>query len=312
MAAPAMARSRGARTRGRGTVRARARNDGHAHAHAPPHQSRREALVALGLVLPASVGVAGPSLAAVLDATPAPGAVLVAGATGLTGRRVVAELRRRGFEARAGARDLKKAESLGLPETGAEVVLLDVLDAAQVAQAMQGAAAVVCATGFTPSLNLGKDNPAKVDRQGTVALVDAAVKSGTVKKFVLVSSLLTNARAIGQQDNPNYKFLNAFGNILEEKLQAEKYLRASGLDYTIVRPGGLSDEPASAVGNIIVRGEDTLFGLDDDPGRAISRDTVAEVCVEALIQPGASNRVVEVVASPTAPPLGAKDWFASL
>ena len=98
----------------------------------------------------------------------------------------------------------------------------------------------------------------------------------------------------------------------EEKLQAEKYLRASGLDYTIVRPGGLSDEPASAVGNIIVRGEDTLFGLDDDPGRAISRDTVAEVCVEALIQPGASNRVVEVVASPTAPPLGAKDWFASL
>jgi hypothetical protein len=38
---------------------------------------------------------------------------------------------------------------------------------------------------------------------------------------------------------------NAFGHVLEEKLVAEKYLRASGLDYTIVRPGGLkSDAPA--------------------------------------------------------------------
>lgn len=55
---------------------------------------------------------------------------------------------------------------------------------------------------------------------------------------------------------------------------AEQYLRASGLRYTIVRPGGLSDEAPSDVGRLITSGEDTLFGLDTDPGRAISRDTV--------------------------------------
>lgn len=55
---------------------------------------------------------------------------------------------------------------------------------------------------------------------------------------------------------------------------AEKYLRASGLRYTIVRPGGLSDEAPGDVGRLITSGEDTLFGLDTDPGRAISRDTV--------------------------------------
>lgn len=55
---------------------------------------------------------------------------------------------------------------------------------------------------------------------------------------------------------------------------AERYLRSSGLQYTIVRPGGLSNDPPSAKGNLFVSGEDTLFGLESDPGRAISRDTV--------------------------------------
>lgn len=55
---------------------------------------------------------------------------------------------------------------------------------------------------------------------------------------------------------------------------AEQYLRTSGLRYTIVRPGGLSDGPADDVGRLIVAHEDTLLGRDDDPGRVISRDTV--------------------------------------
>jgi hypothetical protein len=59
---------------------------------------------------------------------------------------------------------------------------------------------------------------------------------------------------------------------------AERYLRASGLRYTIVRPGGLRSEPPSEVGRLIVSKEDSLFGLDTDPGRAISRDTVSVCC----------------------------------
>jgi uncharacterized protein YbjT (DUF2867 family) len=121
---------------------------------------------------------------------------------------------------------------------------------------------------------------------------------------------LTNARAAGQADNDNYKFLNALGGVLDEKLAAELNLRGSGLDYTIVRPGGLSNEPESVTGPVIVRGEDTTFGLPTDPGREISRDTVAAVCVEALFAKNASNRVVEIVASPDAPETSPDTWFA--
>lgn len=93
-----------------------------------------------------------------------------------------------------------------------------------------------------------------------------------------MSSLLTNAPAVGQKDNPNYRFLNLFGGVLDHKLVAEKYLKSSGLTYTIVRPGGLSNEPADKIGQLVVGQEDTLFGLQDDPGRQISRDTVSGRC----------------------------------
>lgn len=58
---------------------------------------------------------------------------------------------------------------------------------------------------------------------------------------------------------------------------AEKYLRSSGIQYTIVRPGGLSNDPPSVKGNLLVSGEDTLFGLETEPGRSISRDTVSHI-----------------------------------
>ena len=57
-------------------------------------------------------------------------------------------------------------------------------------------------------------------------------------------------------------------------LQAEKYLRASGLKWTVVRPGGLTNETPAEAGNVIVGKEDSFLGLDDDPGRAISRTSV--------------------------------------
>lgn len=43
-----------------------------------------------------------------------------------------------------------------------------------------------------------------------------------------------------------------------------------------MRPGGLEDKPATEVGRLIVSGEDTLFGLDNEPSRVISRDTVSQ------------------------------------
>jgi nucleoside-diphosphate-sugar epimerase len=82
---------------------------------------------------------------------------------------------------------------------------------------MAGCEAVICAIGggaITPFDKRAKE----VDNKGTRNLVDAA-KLAKVKSFVYVSSLLTNAKAVGQEKNPNYTVLQLFGGVLEEKLQ---------------------------------------------------------------------------------------------
>merc|ERR1719327_2484554 len=142
------------------------------------------------------------------------------------------------------------------------------------AATLKGADALVIAVGFVPGNPFKMDAAAHaVDNVGTVALVDAAKAAG-VRKVVLVSSILTDAGAWGQLDSAGYKVTNAFGHVLEQKLVAEKYLRKSGLDYTIVRPGGLKATAPS--GALVVKGENTLNSGE------ISRDTVAEVCVAAV------------------------------
>lgn len=92
----------------------------------------------------------------------------------------------------------------------------------------------------------------QVDNFGTVNLVDACRIAG-VNRFILISSILVNGAAMGQIFNPAYIILNVFGLTLVAKLQAEQYIRRSGINYTIVRPGGLRDDPPS--GNIVMEPE---------------------------------------------------------
>ena len=66
----------------------------------------------------------------------------------------------------------------------------------------------------------------EVDNLGTCKLVDAAKAAG-VKKVVMVSSILTNGRNWGQEKSPGFVITNAFGNVLDEKIIAENYLRKS-------------------------------------------------------------------------------------
>merc|ERR1719327_731343 len=140
------------------------------------------------------------------------------------------------------------------------------------AATLKGADGLLIAVGFVPGNPFKMDAAANaVDNVGTVALIDAAKAAG-VRKVVLVSSILTDAGAWGQLNSAGYKVTNAFGHVLEQKLVAEKYLRKSGLDYTIVRPGGLKATAPS--GALVVKGENTLNSGE------ISRDTVAEVCVQ--------------------------------
>ncbi|CAL9235513.1 unnamed protein product [Arabidopsis halleri] len=229
--------------------------------------------------------------------------VFVAGATGQTGKRIVEQLLSRGFAVKAGVRDVEKAKTSFKDDPSLQIVRADVTEGPdKLAEAIgDDSQAVICATGFRPGFDIF--TPWKVDNFGTVNLVDACRKQG-VEKFVLISSILVNGAAMGQILNPAYIFLNLFGLTLVAKLQAEKYIRRSGINYTIVRPGGLKNDPPT--GNVVMEPEDTLYE------GSISRDLVAEVAVEALLQEESSFKVVEIVARAEAPKRSYKDLFASV
>lgn len=229
--------------------------------------------------------------------------IFVAGATGNTGKRIVEQLLARGFFVKAGVRDPEKAKSAFSSNPALQIVKADVTEGPdKLAEAISDdSEAVICATGFRRSWD--PTAPWKVDYYGTVNLIEACRKQG-VNRFIIITSILVNGAAMGQLLNPAYIILNVFGLVLVAKLQAEKYIRQSGINYTIIRPGGLSNDPPS--GNIVMEPEDTLAG------GSISRDQVAEVAVEALIHPEASYKVVEIIARPDAPKRSIKELFAAI
>ncbi len=212
----------------------------------------------------------------------------VAGATGETGRRIVQELVARNIPVRALVRDLASAQ--GILPTSAELVVGDVLKPESLAAALADSTVLLCATGAKPSFD--PTGPYKVDFEGTKNLVDVAKAKG-IGHFVFVSSLCTS-----QLFHP----LNLFWLILVWKKQAEEYIQKSGLTYTIVRPGGLKNEDNPYP--VLMSSADTLSD------GSIPRTKVAQVCVEALFQPAARNKIVEIVAKPEIPERSFEELFA--
>ncbi|KAL6750881.1 hypothetical protein V8C86DRAFT_2795325 [Haematococcus lacustris] len=241
---------------------------------------------------------------AALPSSPLSGTkVLVAGATGGVGRQVVEVLVQAGVPCRALVRDLDKARS-SLPMSSGLVELVrgDVFQFASLPGALGDAGCVVCATGASGLADpLG---PFNVDYQGTANLVAAAKQQG-VKKFVLVTS-------IGADDLINS--LNLFYGVLFWKKRGEEVLQRSGLDYTIIRPGGLKNQlrAGEVAGNVVARGPGFYGVPPRGQAGSILRRQVAEVCVAALSEPAAANKVVEVIATPDAPALTYAQLFASV
>ena len=151
---------------------------------------------------------------------------------------------------------------------------------------------MLCATGARPSFD--PSGPYKVDYEGTKNLVNAAKAEG-IEHFVFVSSM-----CVSQFFHP----LNLFWLVLYWKKQAEEYLQKSGLTHTIVRPGGLKNEDNSD--SIIMEKADTLFE------GSIPRQKVAQVCVEALSNPEARDKIVEIIAKPDAPAYSFRELFAGV
>ncbi len=215
--------------------------------------------------------------------------VLVAGATGRTGNAVVVQLLVDGYKVRALVRDPVKAKAaFGDKVTYA---IADVTDPATLAPAMKGVDAVISAIGAKGAK--GASRPEVIDYAGVRNLAVAASVAG-VKQFVLVSS-----RAVTQENHPLNRM---FGDVLKWKLKGENALRDSGVPYTIIRPGGLTDDPAGQSAFILEQGDRVITGQS-----RIARADLATICVQALRYPGALNRTFETSTLPGSP---ITDWPA--
>lgn len=254
----------------------------------------RRLVVTLSLVLTTAwvASAATPALAATA-AKPAP-SILVVGATGGTGKEVVRQAREAGYKLRALVRDADKARAL--LGSDVELVVGDVRTGAGVAAAVRGVDYVVSALGSNVR-NDPSNTPERVDYGGVRDLVNAAA-SAKVKHFVLVSSM-----GVTHDDHPLNKM---FGNILVWKRKGEEAVRASGVPYTIVRPGGLLDTPGGKAGIRAFQGDDLK-----NNGR-IPRADVAAVCLNALGNPRAASKTFEIVSGAEGSSVDWSGLFAGL
>ncbi len=169
-----------------------------------------------------------------------------------------------------------------LEALGATVVIGDALDREQletaIAQSASGTSidAVISTMGGVPS-----DRGERADCEGNKNLIDAAVKFG-VQRFILVSSIGAGNSIVALAP----QVLQTLGAILKEKEKAEQHLIASGLNYTIVRPGGLKSEPAT--GNAVLTADPTISGI-------IHRADVARLVCDCLISSKANHKVFSAI-----------------
>ncbi len=220
----------------------------------------------------------------------------VTGASGKTGWRVVAEAVARGWPVRAIVRP-GSAIPEGLAsalEAGATLHRLELQNTEALHQALQGCDALVIATGARPSVDLL--GPLKVDALAMRDQIGACQAVG-LKRVVLVSSLCA-----GRWAHP----LNLFGLILVWKRLGERWLEASGLDYTVVRPGGLSEDDSRSDQEGVV-----FSGPDQQESNSIPRRLVARVCLDAITTPAAVGRIVEITSNPAEPQRHLDTWLTA-
>ncbi|MEV5890399.1 SDR family oxidoreductase [Nonomuraea fuscirosea] len=202
--------------------------------------------------------------------------IIIAGGHGQIGLRLAALL---GPEAAGLVRN--PAHVADVEATGARAVLCDLERAGldEVARVVEGASAVVFAAGAGP----GSGAPRKdtVDRGASVLLADAAGRAG-VRRFVQISGIGVGKPLVPGRDEVWAAYIKA-------KTEAEEDLRARDLDWTILRPGRLTNDPGT--GRV-------LLAPEVPPG-AVPRDDVAAVVVALLDDQGSVRRTLELVSGDT-------------
>ncbi|CAN5332505.1 SDR family oxidoreductase [soil metagenome] len=203
--------------------------------------------------------------------------IAIVGAHGQIARHLTRLLHRRGERVRGIIRNPDQAGDIA--EDGARPIVLDLEDASveQLADAIEGADAVVFAAGAGPGS--GAERKDSVDRDGAILLLQAAEQAG-IDRYLIIS-------AMGTDDPPDDD--EVFSIYLRAKAHADKAVMDSSLSWTVVRPGGLSDDPPSgmvALARHVPQGE-------------VPRADVAAVLAAALEDATTVGHVVEVVAGGT-------------
>ena len=200
--------------------------------------------------------------------------VVIAGAHGGIGMRLGKLLAERGDRVRGLIRN--PAQSDDLRGVGVEPVVCDLeADDADVPGAVRGADAIVFSAGAGGGS--GAERKRTMDLGGAVKLIEAARAEG-VRRYVIVSSM-------GAGNPPPEGEGDVFGEYLRAKAGADEALRESGLDWTIVRPGRLTDDPGTGsvtLGEKVERGE-------------VPRDDVAAVLAVVLSADGTIGKTFELV-----------------
>jgi len=203
--------------------------------------------------------------------------VAIAGGHGQIALRLAKIMSERGDEVVALIRNPDHADEV--KQAGAEPALVDLEQASEdeVATAIGGSDAVVFAAGAGPGS--GSERKETMDYGGAVKLIAAAKQAG-VGRYVIVSSMGANPNATGD---------DTFSVYLSAKGRADDAVRASGLDATVIRPGGLTNDAGTGrvrLGEKLPRGQ-------------VTRDDVAAVLVAVLDSPSTIGRTADLIGGDT-------------
>ncbi|MGB5636954.1 MAG: SDR family oxidoreductase [Waterburya sp.] len=244
--------------------------------------------------------------------------VLVTGATGRTGSLVFKKLRDEPdeFDVIGLARAPNKVKELFGSTEG--LVIGDIRDKSSLDSALKDCDALVILTSAVPQMVTPPSEgqrpefefapqglPEEVDWQGQKNQIDAA-KQARVEHIVLVGSM--------GGTNPNHP-LNRIGNanILVWKRKAEQYLIDSGIDYTIIRAGGLLDKQGGVRELLTGKDDELLNNPPNGMTTSIPRADVASVVVKALTEPNARSKAFDIISKPEdAPDAEVTNDFTSL
>lgn len=224
--------------------------------------------------------------------------ILVLGATGGVGQIVVAKLIEQNYQIIAIVRDTEKAQKLFANCENIEICQGDARDKKSLQKCLENkqidvTISCIGTTAFPSTRWLGDNNPKNTDYLGNQNLIN--IMPSHLKRFVLVSS-----QGVQRSDKFPYKILNLFG-VLDEKLKAENLLKNSGLPYTIIRPGRLTDGPYTSYDlNTLIKAtsgnrQKIIIGQGDKLNGETSRIIVAEACVEAMKLDCTINQTFEIV-----------------